>query len=97
MIAIAKGVTRAADTGRTMRRLIPLFTLLCLAVAAMPAPAVAAKKAKGKVPTIKRVSPMRVAVGKSLTIRGKNFRSTRRKKGRNTMYDQPPQKTAGAA
>ena len=94
MIAIAKGVPRAADTGRTMRRLVPLFTLLCLAVAAMPATAGAAGKTKAKVPTIKRVSPMRQAVGRTLTIRGKNFSSSRRK---NTVVFRGPGKRSAFA
>jgi hypothetical protein len=72
-----------------MRRLIPLFALLCLAVAAMPAPAAAAKKKKAKTPSVKRVSPMRVAVGRTLTIRGKNFSSNRRK---NTVAFRGPNK-----
>jgi len=72
-----------------MRRLAPLFALLCLAVAAMPAPAAAAKKKKAKTPTIKLVSPMRVAVGRTLTIRGKNFSPNRR---RNTVAFRGPGK-----
>ncbi|MEA2331537.1 MAG: hypothetical protein QOH58_1675 [Thermoleophilaceae bacterium] len=60
-----------------MRRLLPLLGLLCLAVAALPAPALAKKKAK--LPSISLVSPMRVAVGRTITIRGKNFSSNRRK------------------
>ena len=71
-----------------MRRIIPLLALLCLAVAAMPATAGAAKK-KGKVPTVKLVSPMRVAVGRTITIRGKNFSSIRR---RNTVGFRGPGK-----
>ncbi len=78
-----------ADRGYTMRRLIPLFALLCLAVAAMPAQAAAAKKKKAKTPTVKRVSPMRVAVGRTITIRGKNFSSSRRK---NTIVFRSPGK-----
>ena len=77
-----------------MRRLFPLFALLCLAVAAMPAPAGAAKKAKAKVPTIKKVSPMRVAVGRTITIRGKNFSPSRRKN--TVVFRSPGKRTAFA-
>ena len=55
----------------------------------MPAPAAAAKKKKAKMPTIKLVSPMRVAVGRTITIRGKNFSSSRRK---NTVVFRSPGK-----
>jgi len=77
-----------------MRRLFPLFALLCLAVAAMPAPAGAAKKKKAKVPTVTLVSPMRVAVGRTLTIRGRNFSSNRRK---NTVVFRGPGKRSAFA
>jgi IPT/TIG domain len=77
-----------------MRRLVPLIALLCLAIAALPAPAAVAKKKKAKTPTIKLVSPMRVAVGRTLTIRGKNFSSNRRK---NTIVFRSPGKRTAFA
>ena len=89
MNRVTQVMASSADRGNTMRRLIPLFALLCLAVAAMPAPASAAKKKKAKTPTIKKVSPMRVAVGRTITIRGKNFSSSRR---RNTVVFRSPGK-----
>ena len=54
---------------------------LCLAAASLMlllAPAADAAKKK-KLPTITKVSPMRVAVGSTLTIRGKNFSPKRKK------------------
>jgi IPT/TIG domain-containing protein len=63
---------------------------LCLAAAslmllALVPPATAAKKKK--LPTITKVSPMRVAVGAKLTIRGKNFSAKRK---RNTVIFRGP-------
>jgi IPT/TIG domain len=64
-----------------MRRLITTCTLALSAVALLGlAPGVAA--AKAPVPQITKVSPMRVSVGKTITIRGKHFRS---KRARNTV------------
>ena len=60
----------------------------------MPAPAAAAKKKKAKTPTIKNVSPMRVAVGRTITIRGKNFSSSRRKN--TVVFRSPGKRTAFA-
>ena len=58
----------------------PRLIALCLAAASLlllcAAPAALAKKAS-KLPTITRVSPMRIKVGSTLTIRGKNFSSHR--------------------
>lgn len=77
-----------------MRRFLPLFALLVAALtAAMPAPAIAKKK-KAKAPTIKLVSPMRVAVGRTITIRGKNFSSSRRKN--TVVFRSPGKRTAFA-
>ena len=55
-----------------MRRL-PVMTAL-VACGALLAPAGVAEAAKKSTkPAIKRVTPMRVTVGKTLTIRGTNF------------------------
>jgi IPT/TIG domain len=70
-----------------MRRL-PLLTLsfLTAAIAIAPiAPADAATRSKGPKPTITRVTPMRVTVGETLTIRGKGFKA---KAGANTVVFQ---------
>lgn len=63
------------------------LTALCLALAALvalavPASAPAKAKKKAKSPVITKVTPMRLRVGATLTIRGKNF-SPKRK--RNTV------------
>jgi IPT/TIG domain len=67
-----------------MRRLITICMLALSAVALVGlAPGVAsAKKKKAVVPQITKVSPMRVSVGKTLTIRGRHFKS---KRTRNTV------------
>ncbi len=64
-----------------MRRVrTPLLALAVAAVSLTPAaPAVAAKRAKAAKPKITRVTPMRVTVGDTLTIRGKGFKANRRK------------------
>jgi heat shock protein beta len=76
----------------TTRRLSMLISLVaCGALLAPVAPAEAKKKAN---PTIKRVTPMRVTVGKKITIRGVNFSSSRK---RNTvMFIAPSKRTAFA-
>jgi hypothetical protein len=62
-----------------MRRLITICLLALSAVALVVAPGVAeAKKKSGPKPQITRVSPMRISVGKVLTVRGRHFRSTRK-------------------
>ncbi|HYI98677.1 MAG TPA: hypothetical protein VEX36_03210 [Thermoleophilaceae bacterium] len=58
-----------------------------LALAPLAAPAAAAKRAKGPVPKITRVTPMRIEVGELLVIRGKSFKSKPR---RNTVVFQGP-------
>ena len=55
-------------------------------VPAAVAPAEAAKRAK-PVPTVKRVTPMRLKVGDTLTLRGRNFSSRRT---RNTVVFRAP-------
>jgi hypothetical protein len=66
-----------------MRR--PIIAL-CLAAASLMllalAPAANAAKKKSKLPTITKVTPMRVLVGAKLTIRGRNFNAKRK---RNTI------------
>ncbi len=60
-----------------MRRSTPLLGLLVAAVALTPAaPAAAATKgSKAAKPKVTRVTPMRVTVGDTLTIRGKRFKA----------------------
>jgi hypothetical protein len=66
-----------------------LLTVMAAVVAIGPAtaPASAAKRAKAAKPKITRVTPMRLEVGETLTIRGRNFRA---KKGRNTVIFKAP-------
>ena len=62
-----------------MRRIIiTSLTLIAAALLVVPATAGAAKS-KGPVPSITRVQPMRVSVGGTLTISGRNFKAQRRK------------------
>jgi hypothetical protein len=62
-----------------MRRLITTCMLALSAVALLGlAPGVAAAKKKAVVPQITKVSPMRVSVGKTITIRGRHFRAKRK-------------------
>lgn len=68
-----------------MRRALLTLLVLALSVVALPVSAQAAKAKK--LPTITRVAPMRITVGKTLTIRGKNFSSSRR---RNTVVFRAP-------
>src|SRR4051812_1520050 len=71
------------------RRAIQIcLALLALTVLAVPA-AADAKKKKAKKPVITRVTPMRIGVGGKLTIRGKNFSSSKR---RNTVVFRGPGK-----
>ena len=60
--------------------LLAAVTTVC--VAPMAAPATAAKRSDTAKPKITRVTPMRLEVGETLTIRGKNFKA---KKNRNTV------------
>lgn len=62
----------------SMRRArTPLLALAVTALAIAPAaaPAAAAKRSKAAKPQITRVTPMRLALGETLTIRGKNFKA----------------------
>lgn len=65
-----------------MRRPLLLMSLLSLAILAVVPVAEALAAKKKPISTIKRVSPMRVKVGKTITLRGTRF-SSRRK--RNTV------------
>jgi hypothetical protein len=61
------------------RTTITCFTLAAAALVALPAPAFAARKASAKTPQITRVQPMRISVGGSLRITGRNFKALRNK------------------
>jgi hypothetical protein len=62
-----------------MRRIsITCLTLIAAALLVLPA-AASAQKSKAKTPQITRVQPMRVTVGGTLTITGRNFKAQRRK------------------
>jgi hypothetical protein len=68
-----------------MRRLITICLLALSAVALVVAvPGVALAKKSGPTPVISKVSPMRISVGKLLTIRGSHFRPT--KKGNTIIF-----------
>ena len=63
-----------------MRRIIiTSLTLIAAALLVVPATAGAQKRSKTPAPQITRVQPMRVAVGGTLTISGRNFKAQRRK------------------
>ena len=74
-----------------MRRLSVIVFTLGLAAVLLSAPAAFAKKSKrakaSKLPAVKTVSPMRVKVGGTLTLRGKNFKRSKR---RNTVIFRAP-------
>lgn len=59
-----------------------LVLALCTGSLAVPFPAEAAKLATVKAPTVELVSPMRVSVGGTIVLRGRNFSSRR---ARNTV------------
>ncbi len=63
-----------------MRRSVPVLSALLglLLVAGAPAPAQAAKR-KAKPPAVTKVTPLRVSVGQTLTLRGRNFRPGKRR------------------
>ena len=66
-----------------MRRIIiTSLTLIAAALLVVPATAGAQKRSKAPSPHITRVQPMRVAVGGTLTISGRNFKAQR---GKNTL------------
>jgi len=70
------------------RTLIICFSLLAAALIAVPAGTSAAgKKAKASTPKITRVMPMRLVVGQTVTIRGRNFKA---KRNQNTVIFRAP-------
>jgi hypothetical protein len=95
MRAFAQARRRPADNAGGMRRIVTALALLGTLLAAMPAaPAHAAKKKAAKASTIKLVSPMRVKVGRMITIRGTRFSTNRR---RNTVIFRSPGKRTAFA
>jgi IPT/TIG domain-containing protein len=87
-----RNVTQAgnisADMGRAMRRPILFISMLVLAATVLlPVAAADAKKRAKPRPTVTRVTPMRIVVGKKITIRGKHFSTSRR---RNTVAFRSP-------
>jgi len=95
MNALAKAPSRVADKAGGMRRTFTALALLGALFAALPgAPAHAAKKKTAKVSTVKLVSPMRVKVGRTITIRGTRFSTNRR---RNTVIFRSPGKRTAFA
>ena len=63
-----------------MRRIIiTSLTLIAAALLVVPASALAQTRSGAPAPQITRVQPMRVAVGGTLTISGRNFKAQRRK------------------
>lgn len=95
-----QGLPRGADSGRVATRLLTLLALACAALALTPgiaADAAAAGKQKAKAkpgPAITFVAPMRVTVGRTITIRGKGFSA---RKGRNTVIFLSPTKQTAFA
>jgi hypothetical protein len=78
-----------------MRRLLIICLLALSAVALLAtAPVASAAKKSKHGPQITRVTPMRVSVGKLLTVRGRNFRS--RIKGNTLIFRGPSGRTAFA-
>lgn len=66
---------------------LPLAIVAATAALVPAAPAFAAQRAQVAKPTITRVTPMRLEVGETLTIRGKGFKA---QKGRNTVIFKGP-------
>ena len=63
-----------------MRRIIiTSLTLIAAALLVVPATAGAQKRGKAPAPQITRVQPMRVAVGGTVTVTGRNFKAQRAK------------------
>ena len=70
-----------------MPRFVPLCLVVLSAMALLAAPASAGKKKAAAKPEITRVAPMRVSVGGTLKITGKNFKS---KRSANTVIFRAP-------
>jgi hypothetical protein len=73
-----------------MRRIVSICLLVLSAaalLAAAPGASAAKKKASASTPTITRVQPMRISVGGTLTISGKNFKA---KRSANTVIFRSP-------
>ena len=81
-VSITPALTTKADRERAMRRIsITCLTLVAAALLMLPAVASAQskKRAKASTPQITRVQPMRISVGGTLTITGRNFKAKRTK------------------
>ncbi len=72
---------------RFLRAALLAVVATLVAVGPATAPATAAKRAQAAKPKITRVTPMRLEVGETLTIRGRNFKA---KKSRNTVIFKAP-------
>ena len=88
VVVVASDATQSSDyrhgtvdRGTAMRRLIIicLLALIAAALLVVPAAAGAQKRSKTPAPQITRVQPMRISVGGTLTIRGRNFKAQRGK------------------
>jgi len=77
-----------------MRRTVTALALMGALLAALPGPPAHAATKVAKASTIKLVSPMRVKVGRTITIRGTSFSSSRR---RNTIIFRSPSKRTAFA
>jgi hypothetical protein len=66
-------------TPKPARTLLLALFALALAALLVPAGASAAKKKRSSVPTVSSVAPMKLAIGDTLTIRGRNFRAGKNK------------------
>src|SRR3954449_3460385 len=88
-------MNRADRRGMAMRRLITICLLALSAVAlGVALPGAALAKKSGPKPKITRVSPMRISVGKLLTIRGAHFKASR--KGNTIIFRSNSGRTAFA-
>ena len=95
MRAFAQATCRPVDIAGGMRRTLTAVALLGALFAALPGTPAHAQQARAvKASAIKLVSPMRVKVGRTITIRGARFSSTRR---RNTIIFRSPGKRTAFA
>jgi hypothetical protein len=67
---------------RFAKALMPVAVVIAVTVVPAAAPAASGKRAQAAKPKIMRVTPMRLEVGQTLTIRGKHFKA---KKSQNTV------------